>query len=248
MLAHPAKGVGTVDQFVRAWHPYATVTASLRVVLAEDSYLVREGIRRLLDTDPDIELTSCCVDLVGLLAAVEHDRPHVVVTDIRMPPGNADEGIRAAARLRDAYPELGVVVLSQHDEPEYALRLFDKGSARRAYLLKDSLSDPSRLTGAVREVARGGSVVDPKVVETLVAARARQQDSRIQELTDREREVLSQMAQGRNNDTVAERLHLSVRMVEKHINSIFSKLRLSEETDVHRRVKAVLIYLSETGD
>jgi DNA-binding NarL/FixJ family response regulator len=165
-----------------------------------------------------------------------------------MPPGNADEGIRAAARLRDAHPEVGVVVLSQHDEPEYALRLFEKGSARRAYLLKDSLNDPAHLTGAVREVAQGGSVVDPKVVETLVAARARQHDSKIQELTERERDVLSQMAQGRNNDTIAERLHLSVRMVEKHINSIFSKLRLSEEIDVHRRVKAVLIYLSETGD
>jgi DNA-binding NarL/FixJ family response regulator len=224
------------------------VTASLRVVLAEDSYLVREGVRRLLETDPGIELTSCCIDLEGLLAAVERDRPDVVVTDIRMPPGNTDEGIRAAALLRDTHPELGVVVLSQHDEPEYALRLFEKGSARRAYLLKDSLNDPAHLTGAVREVARGGSVVDPKVVEALVAARARQHNSRIQELTERERDVLSQMAQGRNNDTIAERLYLSVRMVEKHINAIFSKLRLSEETDVHRRVKAVLIYLSETGD
>ena len=231
-----------------AWHPYAIVMARLRVVLAEDSYLVREGVRRLLDTDPDVELTSCCVDLESLLAAVERDRPQVVVTDIRMPPGNADEGIRAAAHLRDAHPEVGVVVLSQHDEPEYALRLFEKGSARRAYLLKDSLNDPAHLTGAIQEVARGGSVVDPKVVETLVAARARQQDSKIQELTPRERDVLSQMAQGRNNDTIAERLHLSVRMVEKHINSIFSKLRLSEEIDVHRRVKAVLIYLSESGD
>jgi DNA-binding NarL/FixJ family response regulator len=248
VLAHHSKRAGTVDQSPAPWDPYATVTARLRVVLAEDSYLVREGVRRILDTDPDIELTSSCVDLDGLLAAVERDRPHVVVTDIRMPPGNADEGIRAAARLRDAHPEVGVVVLSQHDEPEYALRLFDKGSARRAYLLKDSLNDPARLTGAVREVARGGSVVDPKVVETLVEARARQHDSRIQELTERERDVLSQMAQGRNNDTIAERLHLSVRMVEKHINSIFSKLRLSEELDVHRRVKAVLIYLSETGD
>jgi DNA-binding NarL/FixJ family response regulator len=224
------------------------VTASLRVVLAEDSYLVREGVRRLLETDPGIELTSCCIDLEGLLAAVERDRPDVVVTDIRMPPGNTDEGIRAAALLRDTHPELGVVVLSQHDEPEYALRLFEKGSAMRAYLLKDSLNDPAHLTGAVREVARGGSVVDPKVVEALVAARARQHNSRIQELTERERDVLSQMAQGRNNDTIAERLYLSVRMVEKHINAIFSKLRLSEETDVHRRVKAVLIYLSETGD
>jgi DNA-binding NarL/FixJ family response regulator len=170
------------------------------------------------------------------------------VTDIRMPPRNTDEGIQAAARLRDEYPEIGVVVLSQHDEPEYALRLLERGSARRAYLLKDSLNDPVHLTAAVHEVARGGSVIDPKVVETLVAARGRQAGSKIQDLTERERDVLSEMAQGRNNDTIAERLYLSVRMVEKHINAIFSKLGLSEEKDVHRRVKAVLIYLSETGD
>ncbi len=221
---------------------------TVRVVLAEDSYLVREGVRRLLETDPLLELTSSCADLDGLLAAVERDRPEVVVTDIRMPPGNTDEGIQAAARLRVTDPDVGVVVLSQHDEPEYALKLLEKGSARRAYLLKDSLNDPKHLTAAVHEVARGGSVVDPRVVETLVAARARQRGSKLQELTDREREVLSQMAQGCNNDTIGERLHLSIRMVEKHINSIFSKLGLSEETDVHRRVKAVLIYLSETGD
>lgn len=220
----------------------------VRVVLAEDSYLVREGVRRLLETDPLLELTSTCANLDGLLAAVERDRPDVVVTDIRMPPSNTDEGIQAAALLRETNPDVGVVVLSQHDEPEYALKLLEKGSARRAYLLKDSLNDPNHLTAAVREVERGGSVVDPRVVETLVAARARQVGSKLQEVTDREREVLSQMAQGCNNDTIGERLHLSIRMVEKHINSIFSKLSLSEETDVHRRVKAVLIYLSETGD
>jgi DNA-binding NarL/FixJ family response regulator len=222
--------------------------AGLRVVLAEDSFLVREGVRRLLETDPELEITSSCIDLDGLLAAVERDRPEVVVTDIRMPPGNTDEGIQAAAQLRDRYPEMGVVVLSQHDEPEYALRLLERGSARRAYILKDSLSDPTYLTSAVREVARGGSIVDPKVVESLVAARSRPAGSKMRELTERERDVLSEMAQGRNNDAIAERLHLSVRMVEKHINAIFSKLALSEEPDVHRRVKAVLIYLSETGD
>ena len=223
------------------------MTARIRVVLAEDSYLVREGVRRLLETDPEIELISSCGDLDALFAAVERDQPEVVVTDIRMPPRNTDEGIRAAARLREDHPEIGVV-LSQHDEPEYALRLLERGSARRAYLLKDSLNDPVRLTAAVQEVARGGSVIDPKVVETLVAARGRKAGSKVQELTERERDVLSEMAQGRNNDTIAERLHLSVRMVEKHINSIFSKLALSEELDVHRRVKAVLIYLSDTDD
>ena len=240
--------MGTIGPAAQQWHPYTTVTAKVRVVLAEDSYLVREGVRRLLETDPEIELISWCADLEGLFAAVERDQPGVVVTDIRMPPRNTDEGIRAAARLRDEHPEMGVVVLSQHDEPEYALRLLERGSARRAYLLKDSLNDPFRLTAAVQEVARGGSVIDPRVVEALVVARGRQAGSKVMELTERERDVLSEMAQGRNNDTIAERLHLSVRMVEKHINSIFSKLGLSEEKDVHRRVKAVLIYLSETGD
>lgn len=220
----------------------------LRVGLAEDSYLVREGVRRLLETDPQLELVGTCGDLDGLLEMVDRERPAVVVTDIRMPPGNTDEGIRAAASLRDRYPQMGVVVLSQHDEPEYALRLLERGSARRAYLLKDSLNDPAHLINAIREVASGGSVVDPKVVDTLVRARSRRQGTGMDELTGRERDVLSEMAQGRNNDAIAARLHLSVRMVEKHINAIFSKLGLGEETDVHRRVRAVLIYLSAAGD
>ena len=220
----------------------------LRVGLAEDSYLVREGVRRLLETDPQLELVGTCGDLDGLLEMVDRERPAVVVTDIRMPPGNTDEGIRAAASLRDRYPQMGVVVLSQHDEPEYALRLLERGSARRAYLLKDSLNDPAHLINAIREVASGGSVVDPKVVDTLVRARSRRQGTGMDELTGRERDVLTEMAQGRNNDAIAARLHLSVRMVEKHINAIFSKLGLGEETDVHRRVRAVLIYLSAAGD
>jgi len=229
-------------------HSHVPMRVPLRVVMAEDSYLVREGIRRLLETDPEVELVATCGDLDTLLRIVDQQSPAVVVTDIRMPPTNTDEGIRAAARLRESHPEVGVVVLSQHDEPEYALKLLDKGSRRRAYLLKDSLNDPTHLVEAVRQVAAGGSVVDPKVVETLVRARSRQMDSRIAELTDREREVLSKMAQGRNNDAIANQLELSVRMVEKHINSIFSKLGLGEETEVHRRVRAVLIYLSEADD
>jgi len=225
-----------------------SVQSKVRLVLAEDSYLVREGIQRLLETDPGLELAESCGDLDGLLLAVERVRPDVVITDIRMPPHSTDEGIRAADRFRETHPDLGVVVLSQHDEPEYALKLLEHGSARRAYLLKDSLSDPRHLVEAIRTVAAGGSVIDPKVVETLVAARARHRGSPIKDLTPREREVLLRMAEGCNNDTVAARLHLSVRMVEKHINAIFSKLGLSEENEVHRRVKAVLIYLSENGD
>ncbi len=216
-------------------------------MLAEDSYLVREGIRRLVETDPGLDLVESCGDLDGLLRAVERVNPDVVVTDIRMPPDSTDEGIRAANRLREQRPDVGVVVLSQHDEPEYALKLLEAGSARRAYLLKDSLTDPRHLLDAIRAVAAGASVIDPKVVETLVAARARDRGSPVTQLTPRERDVLSCMAEGRNNEAIAARLGLSIRMVEKHINAIFSKLGLSEEGDVHRRVKAVLIYLSGNG-
>jgi len=200
---------------------WAMIEPRLTVVLAEDSYLVREGVRRLLETEPGLELIATCGDLASLLAAVEQAPPAVVVTDIRMPPSNTDEGIQAAALLRESHPGVGVVVLSQHDEPEYALKLFEMGSARRAYLLKDSLNDPAHLVAAVREVAGGGSMVDPKVVEKLVTARSRRHGSKVHGLTAREQQVLSQMAQGANNDTIAARLALSVRMVEKHINSIF---------------------------
>lgn len=222
--------------------------ANLRLVLAEDSYLVREGVRRFIETDPELEVVASCTDLRELTRAVEQEAPDVVVTDIRMPPANTDEGIQAARRFRDRYPGLGVVVLSQYDEPEYAIKLLEQGSARRAYLLKDSLSDPRHLVDAIRTVASGGSLIDPKVVETLVTARARRRGSAVTELTPREREVLSCMAEGSNNEAIARRLGLSLRMVEKHINVIFSKLGLSEEPDVHRRVKAVLIYLSRNGD
>lgn len=220
----------------------------LRLVLAEDSYLVAEGVRRLLETDPRLEVVAICGDLGSLLQAVEDDRPDVVVTDIRMPPNDTDEGIQAAMLLRRRHPKIGVVVLSQHDEAEYALKLLEEGSERRAYLLKDSLANPRQLVAAIWEVARGGSVIDPKVVESLVDSRRRRTGSSLEELTARELEVLSAMAQGRNNDSIGTALHLSVRMVEKYINTIFSKLGLSEEVDIHRRVKAVLIYLSETGD
>ncbi len=216
------------------------------MVLAEDSYLVREGVRRLLETDPSLELVASCGDLESLLKAVEEKRPDVVVADIRMPPTYTDEGIRASATIRERRPEVGVVVLSQHDEPEYALKLFEGGSARRAYLLKDSLAGPERLVEAIREVVQGGSVIDPQVVERLMDLRRRRHDSPLEALTPREIDVLAEMAQGRSNDAIGAALHLSVRMVEKHINAIFSKLGLGEEGDVHRRVKAVLIYLSQT--
>lgn len=217
----------------------------IRVVLAEDNYLVREGVARLLEPEPDIELVGVCEDLDSLLAAIETEKPDVVLTDIRMPPTGTDEGIRAAERLRETNPQTGVVLLSHYDDPAYALALFDKGAEGRAYLLKERVSEVEQLVGAIREVARGGSVIDPKVVEGLVAARSRVARSPLARLTPREGEILSEMAQGKNNAAIAAALALSDRAVEKHINSIFSKLALSEEKEIHRRVKAVLLYLSE---
>ena len=218
--------------------------ATLRVVLAEDNYLVREGVRRLLEVQDGIEVVATCGDLDELSAAVEQHRPDVVLTDIRMPPTGTDEGIRASNALRRSHPEVGVVVLSQYEDPDYALSLLEHGSARRAYLLKERVSDPAQLLHAIREVAAGRSVIDPKVVEALVASRSRQARSPLAELSAREREVLSEMAQGKNNAAIAATLSLTVRAVEKHINAIFSKLGLGEEPDVDRRVKAVLLFLS----
>jgi DNA-binding NarL/FixJ family response regulator len=219
---------------------------AIRVVLAEDNLLVREGVAGLLALHDDIDVVAACVGLDDLLEAVERESPDVVLTDIRMPPTNSDEGIRAAIHLRDSFPEIGVVVLSQYDEPEYALALLEQGSERRAYLLKERVSDPAQLVGAIRAVAEGGSVIDPKVVESLVDARARAEQSPLSFLTAREREVLSEMAQGKTNAGIAGSLVLTERAVEKHINSIFSKLHLSHEPNVHKRVKAVLLFLSET--
>jgi DNA-binding NarL/FixJ family response regulator len=218
---------------------------TLRVIVAEDALLVREGIARLLGAQPDVVVTALVEDLPSLLAAVAADPPDVVLTDIRMPPTGTDEGIQAATQLRESHPDLGVVVLSQYAEPAYALALFDGGSERRAYLLKERVSDPDQIVQALREVANGGSVVDPKVVEGLVSARSKARQSPLDRLTPREREVLAEIAQGKNNAAVGAALFISERAVEKHISSLFSKLGLTEEADGHRRVKAVLLYLAE---
>jgi DNA-binding NarL/FixJ family response regulator len=218
---------------------------AIRVVLAEDNLLVREGLRQLLGTAPEVEVVAVSGDRNALLAAVEAADPDVVLTDIRMPPTNSDEGIEVAARLRETSPHLGVVVLSQYSDAAYALRLFDQGASGRAYLLKERVSDLEQLVYAIREVARGGSVVDPRVVESLIAARSRKKASILESLSPRERDVLTQVAQGKNNAAIATALFLTERGVEKHINAIFSKLGLSEETEVHRRVKAALIFLAE---
>jgi DNA-binding NarL/FixJ family response regulator len=219
----------------------------IRLVLADDHYLVREGIRRLLETEPDLQVAAVCSDLQSLLAAVDAERPDVVVTDIRMPPGHADEGIQAAERLREMHPDVGVVVLSQYANPSYALALLDRGSAGRAYLLKERVEDLERLVGAIRAVADKGSVIDPKVVEALVGEKGRSESSPLNQLTPRERDVLREMAEGKNNAAIAASLFLTERSVEKVIHSIFLKLGLSWEPAVHRRVKAVLLYLAESG-
>ena len=219
----------------------------IRLVLADDHYLVREGVRRLVETRADIEVTAVCGDLDSLLAAVDAERPDVVVTDIRMPPGDSDEGIQAAARLRATNPEVGVVVLSQYANPTYLLALLEGGSARRAYLLKERVNNLDHLFGAIRAVAEGGSVIDPKVVEALVAENARAEDSPLNQLTRRERDVLREMAEGKNNAAIADALVLTERSVEKVIHSIFLKLGLTWETAVHKRVKAVCLYLAESN-
>jgi DNA-binding NarL/FixJ family response regulator len=220
---------------------------TIRLVLAEDSYLVRQGVRRLVESHPDLELVGECDTLDGLLTTVDDTHPDVVLTDIRMPPTGTDEGIQAAARFHSSHPDMGVVVLSQFTDPAYALLLLEHGSSGRAYLLKERLSDPEQLLVAIREVVRGGSVIDPAVVDVLVAARSQARRSPLALLTGREQEVLAAMAEGKNNAGIASALVLSERAVEKHINSIFSKLGLSEEPDVHRRVKAVLVFLSTPG-
>ena len=215
-------------------------------MFADDNYLLREGVKQLMETQPELELAAVGLDYDSLMAAVEAERPDVVVTDIRMPPTGTDEGIRAAEQIRVRHPNTGVVVLSQYAEPEYALALLEKGAGGRAYLLKERVSDIDQLVNAIREVAKGGSVIDSRVVETLVAARTRKPDSPLRDLTPREQEVLAAIAEGKNNAAIAARLFLTERAVEKHINSIFSKLGVAEEKDVHRRVKATLLYLSES--
>ncbi|GAB3856334.1 response regulator transcription factor [Nocardioides maradonensis] len=216
----------------------------IRVAIAEDSLLVREGLERLLERDPGVEVVGSCGDLAALEELVASQEPDVLVTDVRMPPGFSDEGIRAAVGFRATRPAMGVVVLSQYAEPAYATALLAGGSAGRAYLLKERVSEPGQLAEAVKAVAAGGSVVDPHVVEALVTP---QQSSPIGSLTPREVEVLDQVAQGKSNAAVAAALFLSERAVEKHINALFPKLGLLPTPDVNRRVAAVLLHLSERG-
>jgi len=214
------------------------------VALAEDNVLLREGMSRLVAANEDFELTGVAGDLPQLLALVKEREPDVVVTDIRMPPTGTDEGIKAAAWLREHFPRTGVVVLSQYVAPGYALALLEHGSGGRAYLLKERVGSVDELARAIRAVAAGGSVIDPQVVDELVRAHSAQRSSGLSLLTVRETQILAEMAQGKSNAAIAATLFVTERAVEKHTNSIFAKLGLSEERDVNRRVKAVLVYLS----
>ncbi|HEY6398209.1 MAG TPA: response regulator transcription factor [Solirubrobacteraceae bacterium] len=217
----------------------------IRVVVAEDSYVIREFLATTLGAAPEVELVAVCSNGKELDAAITSEHPDVIITDIRMPPSGGEEGIRVAARLRETHPEVGVVVVSQYAEPAYAVALLDKGSGRRAYLLKERIRDRDELIGAIEVVARGGSVIDPTIVDVLIKARTRTAQSPLAELTPRERQLLAQIAEGKSNAAIAESLVLTKRAVEKHINAIFAKLNLPETQQVSRRVKATLMYLAE---
>jgi DNA-binding NarL/FixJ family response regulator len=224
-----------------------TESRALRVVLGEDNFLAREGITAVLERLDGIELVAACGDLDSLRAEIDASEPDVVLTDIRMPPGHSDEGIRLAGELRATHPRIGVVVLSLHAEPLHATALFADGAHRRAYLLKDRLTEPGELARAIREVAAGGAVVDPRVVDELLAARHRQERSPIDALTPRELAILELVAQGYANAAIAERLGIGKRGVERHINAIFAKLELGRSDEVSRRVKAALLFLEASA-
>jgi DNA-binding NarL/FixJ family response regulator len=219
----------------------------LRIVLGEDSYLASEGIAGAIARIEGIELVGVSGHLHSLMALIDEERPDAVLTDIRMPPTNTDEGIRLANELRTSAPGVGVVVLSQHNEPAYAGALFAAGSEGRAYLLKERVKDAEELGRALRTVAAGGSVVDSDVVAALLKAHRIRDESQLSRLTRRELEILGLIAEGRSNAAIADALVLTKRAVERHINGIFMKLELGDSQNVSRRVKAVLIYLAEEG-
>jgi DNA-binding NarL/FixJ family response regulator len=215
----------------------------LRVVIAEDNYLVREGTKRLLEDSGEVEVLAAVSNAEELLRAVDDMRPDAVLTDIRMPPGHQVEGIEAAHAIRKKHPAIGVVVLSQHSDAAYAVQLLKDGTEGLAYLLKTRVGELDELLHALREVSAGRSVVDSGVVERLVDYRSRQAESPLRLLSEREVDVLREMAEGKSNSSIARGLHLSESSVEKYVNTIFSKLGLSEERLLSRRVAAVLAYL-----
>jgi len=215
----------------------------LRLVLADDNYLVREGTRSLLEDTGYLDIVATAGDARQLLAAVERTQPDVVITDIRMPPSHTVEGIEAAQRIRHTAPDTGVVVLSQYADGGYALELFKDGTDGLAYLLKERIGDLDELLNAISAVAAGGSAIDPRIVEALVGSRDRARRSPVRFLTARELDVLQQMAQGKSNAGVSEALFISESAVEKHVSSIFLKLGVTEQPQISRRVAAVLTFL-----
>ena len=219
----------------------------IRVVIADDAYVVRAGLAATLEGSPDVEVVGVCSDGTELSAMIATTNPQVVITDVRMPPSGEGEGIAIAAHLRETAPEVGVIVLTQYVESAYAVALMEGGTSRRAYLLKDRIANRAELIDAVRSVAAGGSVIDPAVVEVLIEGRAREPASPLDELTPREHEILAEIAQGKSNAAIAASLFLTKRAVEKHVNSIFSKLDLPGPESVSRRVKATLLFLSGSG-
>lgn len=217
----------------------------IRVVLADDAFLARAAVGHLLQDAPTIEVVAECDDATEVPRICDEQRADLLITDIRMPPSGEDEGIRLAARLRHTHPALGVIVLSTYADVTYALKLFESGSDSRAYLLKDRIRDRAQLVDAVEAVADGHSVIDPKIVEDLIRARQTMTSSRIDQLTPRELETLALVAEGHSNAIIAERLVLTKRAVEKHVNAIFAKLELGDPDYVSRRVRAALVYLAD---
>jgi DNA-binding NarL/FixJ family response regulator len=218
----------------------------MRVLVADDSYLIREAMHEVLAGLAGIQLVDTFADGDMLLAAVDANPPDVVITDIRMPPGGDDEGIRIARRLRETHPDVSVIVLSQYAGPGYALALLEDGAEGRGYLLKERVHDRNELLAAIEVVAQGGTTIDPSLIQELLAADRTRHSSPLDDLTPREREVLAEMAEGRSNASIAESLVLTKRAVEKHVGAIFQKLCLEDDEVVSRRVTAVLMYLAAT--
>jgi DNA-binding NarL/FixJ family response regulator len=236
-IAHATSAARRSATADRSRHP-------IRIVLADDSFLMREALQEILGPLDQLELVGAFEDGASLLAAIDDDPPDVVITDIRMPPGGDDEGIRVARRLRETHPDLGVVVLSHYAGADYALALLEDGAAGRGYLLKERLHDRAEILSAIEVVAQGGTTIDPGLVQELLAADRRWRTSPLDDLTPREREVLGEMAEGKSNAAIAESLVLTKRAVEKHVGAIFQKLGLEDDEVVSRRVTAVLLYLA----
>ena len=216
----------------------------IRIVLADDAYLVRTALAHLLEGRDDMTVVGECEDGSTVVRTLDQQRADLLITDIRMPPSNDDEGIRLAAGLRETHPALGVIVLSTWAEVAYALKLFESGYDSRGYLLKDRIRDREQITDAVRMVANGGTVIDPRIIEDLMSFRTTSTAALLDELTPRELETLALVAEGKSNAAIAETLVLTKRAVEKHVNAIFAKLDLDDPEHVSRRVKAALMYLA----